>query len=108
MTEEQISKPKEVKEVEKEPEGDETTDTAAALGILTASCQLLQKEKRSECWQGLIPLHKGERKAKEALKEHLRTFKEEGGIEKAKKRLIWLIDQASKELEEQGKIPPVR
>jgi hypothetical protein len=85
------------------PEGDETSDTAAILGLLTASCQMLQKEKRDECWKKIIPLHRGEKKAKEALKEHLRAFKDEDGIKKAKDRLIWLIEEASKEVEEQSK-----
>jgi hypothetical protein len=88
------------------PEGDETTDLAAVMGLLTASCQMLQKESREECWQALLPLHRGERKAKEALKVHLLAFKDGDSVEKAKNRLIWIIDQATNELEAEGKIVP--
>ena len=114
MTEEKVPKPVEVKveEVKKEPEipeGDETTDTAGTLGILTSACQLIPKEKRSECWQGLIPLHRGEKKASEVLEEHLYSHGMEG-MEKAKKRLIWLIDKAEEKakdrLKREGKLSP--
>ncbi|MHC1636326.1 MAG: hypothetical protein ACXQTS_06910 [Candidatus Methanospirareceae archaeon] len=111
MVEEQIQveeKKEEVKPVgeeEKTPEGDETVDTALTMGFLTAVCQVLPKEQRQECWRGIEPVHRGERKPLEALVRH---FKEVGpeGVKKAKERFDWLIKKAAEEagikLEEDG------
>lgn len=84
-----------------------TVDVAATLGLLTAACQLFDKEEKEACWKDIEPLEKGQKSAEDALYEFFKKYTPEK-VDEVVERINYLIytsaTKAKQDLEKEGKL----